>query len=161
MNVRITLFAFLCMIVSIARSQNDTTEVMKVIDNLFLAMSTNDSAIASGLFTDDAMLHTVFKDESGLTARRASPAARLPEAFSKPKKETWTEPIWNPRLHIQDGLATVWVDYAFYIDSTFSHCGVDAFHLMESPSGWKIFHLTDTRKSEGCELPKEILSRYQ
>ncbi|MFT6134362.1 MAG: hypothetical protein ACJAZM_000851 [Cyclobacteriaceae bacterium] len=32
---------------------------------------------------------------------------------------------------------------------------------MESPSGWKIFHLTDTRKSEGCELPKEILSRYQ
>jgi hypothetical protein len=47
----------------------------------------------------------------------------------------------------------VWAKYAFFLGDRFSHCGIDAFQLHQTADGWKIFQLTDTQRSEGCEMP--------
>ncbi len=143
------------------QAQDSKTEVMTVVNNLFTAMETNDSTLAASVFTRDAKLYTVFKDQNGTTQLRSSPASRLVSAFGQPKAEQWSEPIWNEKVEIDGGLASVWVAYAFYIDNTFSHCGVDAFHLINTPEGWKIFHLADTRRKETCDIPPEIVKRYK
>ena len=55
---------------------------------------------------------------------------------------------------VDGGIAQVWTDYAFYVGAEFSHCGVDAFHLAKDAFGsWKIMHLMDTRRKEGCIEP--------
>ena len=43
----------------------------------------------------------------------------------------------------------------------FSHCGVDAFQLVKTAAGWKIFQLSDTRRKEKCEIPEEISKRFK
>jgi hypothetical protein len=58
-------------------------------------------------------------------------------------------------------LAQAWCDYAFYVDKSYSHCGVDAFQLFKGKDGWKIFHLADTRRKTGCTIPKEIQDKHK
>ncbi len=139
----------------------DKNDVMKTINSLFLAMETNDSTLASTLITENAFLHTVVKDDDGKTRLSTSPASKLVTAFAKPKEEIWSEPIWNEKVEIDNQLASVWVNYAFYRGKEFSHCGVDAFHLIYQDGSWKIFHLVDTRRKENCSIPEKIQSRYR
>ena len=147
-------------IAHLSKAQSEKDQVMKPIYDLFQAMETNDSTLAASVFTDEAMLHTIFIDKTGTVQKRATSVSALTSAFGKPKDQIWTEPIWNEQVLISGELASVWVDYAFYVDKTFSHCGVDAFHLIKTDSGWKIFHLADTRQKEGCQIPDEIKRRY-
>ena len=58
-------------------------------------------------------------------------------------------------MRIDDNLATVWNQYAFYLGDTLHHCGVDAFQLFRSSDGWKIIQVSDTQRTEGCEGPPE------
>jgi hypothetical protein len=83
------------------------------------------------------------------------------DAVGKPHTEVWYEEIWNVKVQVDGEMAQAWCDYAFYIDKTFSHCGVDAFHLFKGKDGWKIFHLADTRRKTGCTIPKEIQDKHK
>jgi protein TonB len=47
-------------------------------------------------------------------------------------------------------MAQVWAPYTFYLDAKVRHCGVDAMELMRDGSGWKVTHLSDTQRREGC-----------
>jgi hypothetical protein len=60
------------------------------------------------------------------------------------------EQLRNPIVHVDGGLASVWTEYSFYIDGRMSHCGVDLFHLVRTPEGWRIIDLADTRRRDGC-----------
>jgi hypothetical protein len=142
------------------RSQS-TDEVMVPVKQLFQAMQTKDSMLAASVFTEDALLHTIYTDTMGITQKRSLPANRLAAAFGNNSGEVWSEPIWNEKIEVDGNLASVWVNYAFYIGNTFSHCGVDAFHLVKTNKGWKIFHLADTRQQKDCNVPTSVRSVYE
>lgn len=150
----------LCLPLVIRAQVSEKEKVFHTVTQLFHAMETNDSTLAASLFTEDAQLFTLIESEHGVTQLRKSPATRLASAFASEKTVTWREPIWNEKIEVADGLASVWVDYAFYLGDTFSHCGVDAFHLIKKGQQWKIFHLADTRKKTGCEIPEEIKTKF-
>lgn len=137
-------------------SQNEQQEVMKVVNQVFEAMRTNDSTLLKNCFIESPATYTVYKNQEGKNMLRTGDFKRFVAAVGQPKKQVWNEPIWNEKVEIDGGLASVWVDYAFYIDDQFSHCGVDAFHLILQNGNWKIFHLVDTRRSEDCEVPDEF-----
>lgn len=82
------------------------------------------------------------------------------KAVGTPHAEKWYEEVWNVRVAIDGQMAQVWCDYAFYLGNKFSHCGVDALHLYKEGSNWKIFHLADTRRSTGCDIPAEIVRKH-
>ncbi len=126
---------------------------MKVINNVFEAMRTNDSTLLKSCFVASPNTFTVYENQEGKVNLASGDFRRFVEAVGKPKDEVWNEPIWNEKVEIDGGLASVWVDYAFYRDDEFSHCGVDAFHLVQQEGEWKIFHLVDTRRKENCVLP--------
>ena len=162
--MRFLFFRLVLIIVSTlpikAAAQLDQEAIMKPVRDLFRAMETNDSTLAASVFTADAMLHTIYTDQAGKVQKRSNPVSVLTSAFVKPKEQRWSEPIWNEKLEVSGELASVWVDYAFYLDTTFSHCGVDAFHLIRTDGQWKIFHLADTRQKEGCNVPDELKAKY-
>ena len=60
---------------------------------------------------------------------------------SLPKEEIWDEPIWNEKVQIDGQLASVWVDYAFFLGDRFLHCGGDAFHLAKLEETGRSFTL--------------------
>lgn len=148
--------------VAIAQVSNDEASVKAVVAKLFKAMELGDSAMLTSTFYKPVTLGTIVRDKNGDTVLRPeSSIADFAKAVGTPHKEVWHEEIWAVKVQLDDNFAQVWCDYAFYIDKTFSHCGVDAFQLIKSKGGWKIFHLADTRRKTGCNVPKEIGDKYK
>jgi hypothetical protein len=110
---------------------------------------------------DDATLVTVFRDKARNPVFEREPSiVEFLKAVGTPHPDIWYEEIWNIKVEIDGDLAQLWCDYAFYAGNRFSHCGVDAFHLHKGKDGWKIFHLADTRRREGCEVPEDIRKKH-
>lgn len=134
---------------------NEEVQIMKVIDQVFEAMRTNDSTLLKQSFVAAPNTFTAYVNKEGKSILAKGNFNRFIRAVGQPKEQVWNEPIWNEQVHIDGNLAAVWVDYAFYLGDQFSHCGVDAFHLIKEEGQWKIFHLVDTRRKENCEIPEE------
>ncbi|MDW3193873.1 MAG: nuclear transport factor 2 family protein [Cytophagales bacterium] len=145
----------------ILSSQAQEQEIMKVVQSVFDGMASNNGEMVKGAFTADAAMFTVAYDKEGKVFKRQGSLEKFAEAVSAPKDQAYNEPIWNERVEIDGALASVWVDYAFYLGNTFHHCGVDAFHLMLTDNGWKIFHLVDTRRTEDCKVPNSVKKKYE
>ncbi len=135
----------------------DEQEVFETVLTLFDGMREGDSAKVHSAFRDNPEMCTSFTDKEGNPQLRIdSGLQNFLNAVGTPHDMIWDEPLWNVKINIDDNLAMVWTDYAFYLGKQFSHCGVDAFLLNKDDEGWKIFHLTDTRRRSGCEVPDKI-----
>lgn len=137
------------------RCQSQEEEaIKKVIEDLFEGMRRGDSSMVSVLFHPDVRMMTSFQDASGEAVLKEGSLETFLKAIGTPHDKIWDEKIWNTEVKIDDNLAQIWTDYAFYTDDQFSHCGVDAFQLVrESDGTWRIVNLIDTRRKEPCQLP--------
>lgn len=157
MNARITRPALmLCTLLIVAAfpaaAQQEEAAVEAAVQRLFEAMREADGAAATVLFRADARLQSV-TEQNGEPRLLTSEVGAFLQAVGTPRTEVWDERIWNLRIEVSGDLASAWMNYAFYLDDRFSHCGVNAFHLVRTDGEWKILQLTDTRRRSGCELP--------
>ena len=139
----------------------ENTKVLQVIEQVFEGMRSGDSAMVHASFLEDAQLFTALVNKEGKSILHKGSLKEFLNAVGSPHDLIWNEHIWNTEVKIDGNLAQIWTDYAFYAGDKFSHCGVDAFHLFKSEAGWKIFHLTDTRRAEGCDIPAHIKEQYK
>lgn len=147
---------------SYAQPMTEQDLIMLPIHNLFAGMLEADSSKVHSVFVEEATLSTVTVDKNGNPALRASTLQSFFHAIATPHPEPWSEMIWDPEIKSDGNFAQVWVKYAFYVGKTFSHCGVDAFHLVKNQEGhWKIFHLADTRHKDNCEIPSSISGKFK
>lgn len=109
-------------------AQSAEREVLAVVQRLFDGMRARDTAARWTPDSPDAWLAGV----------------------ARPRAAILDERISNPVVHVDGPLASVWVDYSFYLGEQFLHCGVDSFHLVKGTAGWSIIDLADTRRTEGC-----------
>lgn len=144
-----------------AQSSNESAAVMKPIINLFDGMNKGDSALVHTAFMNDATFATIGPDKEGVQQFRRSSLTGFLKAMGTPRKEVYSEPIWNVKIDVDGSMAQVWANYAFYIDKNMHHCGVDAFQLFKTEEGWKIYSISDTRQTEGCEVPKAIQDKFK
>lgn len=153
----------LCLILSsqLSWSQNDLkevaemapeTEVRAVIDSLFLGMRIGDSSIVANVFhADNRMMSSYISDSGQKSNLHTGTLDEFIIAVGTPHDEVWDERISNVVIQVDDNLAQAWMNYSFYLDDTFSHCGVNAFQLVKTENGWKIMNLLDTRRKESCD----------
>lgn len=142
-------------------AQTDEAAVTSVIHTLFTGMEKGDSAMVHSAFGSNVTMATALRDKSNNPVlRRESSINDFLKAVGTPHKDVWYEEIWNIKVQIDGDFAQAWCDYAFYLNNTFSHCGIDAFHLHKTASGWKIFHLADTRRKEPCVIPAEVRKKH-
>lgn len=126
-------------------------EVRQVVNQLFNGMRLGDSSIVHAVFTEKARLVTSYVTREGDPATEEMTLEDFLLAVGNPHTEVWNEVPEEIRVQIDDNLATAWVPYAFYVDERFSHCGVDAFQLVNTGKEWKILNLTDTRRMTNCD----------
>jgi len=154
-------FSFMFLSFCCLGQSTDEDKVKDVVAQLFKGMELGDSAMVHRCFTAQVTMATVkiSKEGSAVLSREGSIAGFL-KAVGTPRPEKLYEEIWDVEVSVDGMFAQVWCDYAFYIGNKFSHCGVDAFHLFKEGAVWKIFHLADTRKSVGCNIPADIANKH-
>lgn len=157
------LLVIFLFISALSNAQSNTTKsaVMRPITALFTGMNLGDSAMVHSAFVKDPNMGSIAKDKSGNVVLRKSELTDFLNSVGTPHAEPWSEPIWDAKIDIDGDFAQVWVKYAFYLGTKFSHCGVDAFHLIKEGTEWKIFHLVDTRQTTGCKVPPSISNKFK
>lgn len=128
-------------------AQDASAEVVTVVESLFDAMRMRDTVAIRSFFDPAARLVNAGRggdiqvqtvDQFVRTIGMADPNVAL------------VERIYDPQVMIDGNMATLWTYYSFHRGDQFSHCGYDSFQLYLGPAGWKVVHIADTRRTEGC-----------
>lgn len=120
------------------------------ITALFKSMRDGDSTMANHVFAKGATLNSVYTTKEGDQTVNAGEIDAFITAIGTPHEDTWDEQISNLKVTIDGDLAQAWMDYSFYLTDKFSHCGVNAMHLIRKKGEWKIFQIVDTRRKTDC-----------
>ena len=113
-------------------------------------MRSRDTAALRASFAEGARLTTTGTRDGQPTVSHDAIDGWISSVGSAPAGVVLDERLYNEQVHVADGLASVWVEYDFYVGDRFSHCGVDAFILVRTAAGWKVSSVADTRRREGC-----------
>ncbi|NQD36768.1 nuclear transport factor 2 family protein [Permianibacter sp. IMCC34836] len=122
--------------------------VLAAVQGFFDALASHDVAAAEKVLMPDARAQSVRRKDGALLVRNRA----FHEDFASwpTRKEQLLERMWAPQVNIHGSIATVWTAYDFHIDGKFSHCGVDAFDLVQQGDGWKIVNVLYTVETEAC-----------
>ncbi len=123
-------------------------EVEKVVRELFDHMRAGDAQAMSSLMHESVRLVTT-SERDGVPVAQVVPVSAWLESVAEADAEL-DERLYHLDVRVAGGLATVWTGYELLVDGRFSHCGVDAFQLVDTAHGWQILQVTDTRQTEGC-----------
>lgn len=147
---QITIALLLFCISPLLSQKGDLSTPEATVRTLFKAMHDGDSTIASQVFAENATLNSVFTTKTGEQMVKEGDVAGFIDAIGTPHEEVWDERISNLSVKMDGDLAHAWMDYSFYLGSNFSHCGVNAMHLVRKDEEWKILQIVDTRRKKDC-----------
>jgi hypothetical protein len=119
--------------------------VLAAVDTFFASMSRRDTDLARAIMLPGSMVYSVVPGSEP----RSSPDSAFIRSLSSGTSRL-RERIWNPRVEIHGPMAEVWTAYDFHVDGKFSHCGIDDFSLVLTPTGWRIASVTYTVERTGC-----------
>ena len=131
-----------------ARDDSADSAVVATVQRLFDAMARRDTATLRALLVPGARF-------TSLPTDRVVPAPRVQgdSAFLRTfaaGTERLLERMWQPVVHVEGPLATLWAPYDFHVDGKRSHCGVDAVTLLRGDAGWRVTGITYTVQRAGC-----------
>ena len=118
-------------------------------EDLFDAMRAKDGETLERIFHPNTRLITAGTDADGVPEVTEIPISRFISSVLV-SSSYLDERIYNPAVQINNNLGTVWVEYDFFADGEFSHCGADAFMMGRSADGWQIVQIAHTMVREGC-----------
>jgi len=133
-------------------AQQDKVGILKPIKSMFDGMRAGDSLKVRTSFVSDAAMHSTYINKEGKKQFRKGSLEQFLTAVGTPHDDTWDEQIFSYKIEQDGTLASVWTEYTFYLGAKMSHCGVNAFQLVDTEKGWKILNITDTRRTENCKL---------
>lgn len=144
-------FLSVCLFFQIpAHGQNNpSSEVEGLIQEMFDGMRAGDSSRVHAVLSDEAGFYTSAIQEGKPKLFEGS-VIRFLESVGSPHDKVYDERVSNLKVHVDDNLATAWMNYSFYLGDTFSHCGVNTMTLHKGETGWKIIFLADTRRKTDC-----------
>lgn len=125
----------------------DQRDVLAVTQKLFDAMAACDEATIRAVTVPEGRLYrqTVGAD----TPARSVSLDEFATSFGKCGRKM-LERMWEPQVRVHKGIATVWAPYDFWLNGTFSHCGIDSFEFMKTAGGWKLTGGSYTVERDGC-----------
>jgi len=141
------LFITLFIISSTAFGQksHEKQAVKQVIQNMFTAMQTGDTALFRSCFAPKVIFQTIVTKENQTQVKSEDFEAFL-KSLTKYPKGALDERIKFKGVHEDGTLASAWTPYQFYYQGKFSHQGVNSFQLVKIENAWKIQYLIDTRR---------------
>jgi hypothetical protein len=129
-------------------ASTDEREVVAAVQKLFDAMATCDAAAARAVSLPEGRLYRLTPGSAD-----AAPRSSTFEEFNAQLatcNRRMLERMWNPQVRIHKGIASLWAPYDFWLDGTFSHCGIDSFDLVKTSTGWTLTGGIYTVERNGC-----------
>lgn len=136
-------------ILTFGQKDADKTAAENVINTMFAEMANHNPEAIKAVYMPEALLVALIKNKEGKTVTRFLTG----EAFSKGfavKKSELKEDMYEMKTEIFGDLALVHGRYVFFVDKKIAHCGVNAFHLVRTDTGWKIGGASSTIEPAGC-----------
>ena len=121
-----------------AQVEGEAARVLAVADSALAAISRGDVVRFTDLMVEEAVL---FPTTTRNGAFRYVTRTRAQQRESK-FDGVITERGFRPEVRVAGPVAMVWYPYDLYIDSKWSHCGVDIFTLIKKADGWRITTMT-------------------
>lgn len=131
-------------------SSDNEAAVEETVIEFFNAMRESDGDGMKTFLTPNATLHTVVLNEDGEAILRRTEIEAFMNSVNQSEVGALDEQLTSFTAHVDGNLSTAWMNYSFYYNGEFSHCGVNTMNLIQTESGWKIFSIADTRRQEGC-----------
>lgn len=147
------LIVVLCLFsLSYVNAQESEKEVVKkVVEGFFEAFHNQDSIAMKKYMADDVMLQTTGRNKEGKTMFRSEKIEELYKSIvSIPDSIQFEEKLTSWSIQVDRTMANAWVGYEFWLNSNFSHCGINSFQMVNFDGEWKIIYLIDTRGRAGC-----------
>ncbi|EFK33437.1 Putative lumazine-binding [Chryseobacterium gleum] len=135
------------LLISISGFGQQNKDIEKPIRNLFLGMKNADPELVKSAFTENAVLQTITKDGTV----KSDSVQDFIASVSKFPKGDLDERIIIEAVHTDEGLASVFTPYSFYLKGKLSHCGANSFQLVKQNNEWKIQYIIDTRRKDSCK----------
>src|SRR5688572_7384755 len=128
-----------------AYAQNPEDQVLTVVKRLFDGMRARDTTAMRATLHESARLVGTSTNPQGQPTHQSIPIDNWLRAIGRAPGVP-DERIYNPEVRVDGSLATVWTRYDFFIGENFSHCGYDAFQLVNVGGSWKIIQVADTQR---------------
>ena len=145
MHKRLFLLIFLIGFQLQAQETPDNQAIKQVINNMFSAMQTGDTALFRKCFAPTVIFQTIVNQQNQTQVKTQDFEAFL-KSLTKYPKGALDERITFKEVQSDGTLASVWTPYQFYYQGKFAHEGVNSFQLVKIVSEWKIQYLIDTRR---------------
>ena len=123
--------------------------VVAVVKHFFDGMRTRDTSLMRSTVAPGAVLVSA----GGLTGLgEPSTVDAFIERIGNGSGPGNDEQIENPKVQVDGQLASLWAYFTLVRggETRINHCGIDSFLLRKGPDGWKVFHVSDTHRTEGC-----------
>lgn len=146
-----------CLIFASAQASTAQPEadVEQVVVQFLEAISKKDTTAFRATMIPEATVIATFEKE-GVPAYGWRQVDADVQMLANAKAE-FLERMWAPEIDIDGPVASVWTRYDFYVDGAFSHCGTDAFHVIQTEAGWKISSVVYTIESDKEKCPESPL----
>jgi hypothetical protein len=151
MNKTVLIFLLIAMFAASAFTQKagDSKEALAVVNKMFAEMEAHNPAGILALYTKEAQLAAVIKTREGKSVTRTFPVEAFSKNFAEKKNEI-KEDMYDPQVKIFGDLALIWGRYVFFVDGKISHCGINAFHLVRTETGWLVANASTTIDPNSC-----------
>lgn len=129
----------------------DKEAVKKTIETFFEGFHQQDSMAMKRVVADNVLLQTTGRNREGKTQFRSDEISQLYKSIASiPDSIDFEEKLTSWSIQIDRTMANAWVGYEFWLNGTFSHCGINSFQMINFDGQWKIVYLIDTRGRAGC-----------
>jgi hypothetical protein len=153
-NMKTLLFYFaICMTLPVTAQASFTeTEAKQLVDTFFEGFHKGDTVLMRTVLAQEVRLQSAATNRDGNPQLIDSKIDELLVSIAtRTADQKWDERILDYKISIDGNLAHVWTPYEFWSNGKFSHCGANAFTIAKLAAGWKIIHLIDSRRREGCK----------
>lgn len=146
------LFLFVLLALHINAQDQDKEAVQMTVEAFFDGFHKQDTSLINKTISKDVILQTIGKNREGNTRMRTEKFEDLIQSIlSIPDTIAFQEKLLSFNIQVDGAMANAWTPYEFWINNSFSHCGVNSFQLFkDDEAGWRIVYLIDTRRREGC-----------
>jgi hypothetical protein len=149
--------SFLCFLIgvtflqTVSAQDSDNKKIKETISIFFKGLQNGDTLTLKKSISNDLLLHTTFINNEEVPILRKEEYSSFLKVISLKKEEDiWEERLLSYHIQIDGPMANVWTPYEFFLNNTFSHCGVNSFQLFNDGEQWKIVSVMDTRRKTAC-----------
>ncbi|QNM83185.1 hypothetical protein H8M03_02175 [Sphingomonas sabuli] len=122
---------------------DDRTAILASVNSLIDALATSDGEAVDALLESEGTFVRVDLTNPAAASQRVTSFADIRKDTNK-DVAVMSEKLGIPTLMQRGPIAYVWVPYGFFTGGKLSHCGIDAFTLVNRDDRWRVAGLVYT-----------------